>query len=75
MDIEALAGVTSYCDFGTDLLNEIKRSEFTQSFLVCYRSAGWDYLQENVAFMGRRLFRQNSIASRHIAQRVAAGIR
>lgn len=51
------SGVLSYYDFGMDLLDEMKRAGFTQSFLVCYRSAGWGYLQENVAFVARRLFR------------------
>ena len=50
-------GVLSYYDFGMDLLDEMKRAGFAESFLVCYRSAQWGYLQNNVAFVARRLRR------------------
>jgi hypothetical protein len=50
----AAEGVLSYYDFGADLLLEMKRAGFAESFLVCYRSARWGYLNENVAFVARK---------------------
>jgi hypothetical protein len=47
-------GVLSYYDFGMDLLDEMKHAGFNQTFLICYRSARWGYLQENVAYVARR---------------------
>lgn len=47
-------GVLSYYDFGMDLLEELMHAGFDQSFLVCYQSARWGYLQENVAYVARK---------------------
>jgi SAM-dependent methyltransferase len=51
----ATEGVLSYYDFGMDLLLEMKRAGFAESFLVCYRSDRWGYLNNNVAFVARKL--------------------
>jgi SAM-dependent methyltransferase len=51
------AGVLAYYDFGLDLLDEMRRAGFSECFLVCYQSARWGYLQENVAYVARRLRR------------------
>jgi SAM-dependent methyltransferase len=48
-------GVLSYYDFGMDLLEELRDAGFQEAFLVCYRSARWGYLQNNVAFIARKL--------------------
>lgn len=50
-------GVLSYYDFGMDLLGEMKRAGFKQTFLICYRSARWGYLQENVVYVARKQHR------------------
>jgi len=51
----AAGGVLSYYDFGFDLVDELTRAGFTESFLVCYRSARWAYPQENIAYIARKL--------------------
>jgi len=48
-------GVLSYYDFGMDLLWEMERAGFTESFLLCYQSIQWGYPNENVAFVARKL--------------------
>lgn len=48
-------GVLSYYDFGMDLLAEMTRAGFSETFLVCYQSARWGYCNANVAFVARRL--------------------
>jgi len=48
-------GVLSYYDFGMDLLGELSRSGFSECFIVCYSSAPWGYLDENIAFIARKL--------------------
>lgn len=48
-------GVLAYYDFGMDLLGEMNRAGFSETFLVCYQSARWGYLNGNVAFVARRL--------------------
>ena len=48
-------GVLSYYDFGMDLLGEMRRAGFTESFLLCYHSIEWGYPNENVAFVARKL--------------------
>lgn len=45
-------GVLSYYDFGMDLLDEMSKAGFEETFLVCYCSKKWGYLHENVAFVG-----------------------
>jgi len=47
-------GVLSYYDFGMDLLDEMSKAGFEETFLVCYCSRQWGYLHENVAFVGRK---------------------
>ena len=51
----AAGGVLSYYDFGFDLVDELARAGFTESFLVCYRSRRWAYPQENIAYIARKL--------------------
>jgi hypothetical protein len=48
-------GVLSYYDFGMDLLEELSRSGFSECFVVCYSSAPWGYMDENIAFIARKL--------------------
>jgi hypothetical protein len=48
-------GVLSYYDFGMDLLDKMKQEGFQESFLVCYCSKQWGYLNNNVAFVGRKI--------------------
>jgi hypothetical protein len=47
--------VPSYYGFGADLLLEMQRAGYVESFLVCYRSASSGYPNENVAFVARKL--------------------
>ena len=48
-------GVLSFYDFGMDLLVELQDAGFKEGFVVCYRSARWGYLQNNVALVARQL--------------------
>jgi hypothetical protein len=48
-------GVLSFYDFGMDLLDEMRTAGFHQSFMLCYRSAQWGYLANNVVFVARKL--------------------
>jgi len=51
----AADGVLSYYDFGMDLLADMQRAGFSETFLVCYRSTRWGYPNENVAYVARKL--------------------
>ena len=48
-------GVLSYYDFGMDLLAEMNRAGFAETFLVCYHSVSWGYPNENVVYVARKL--------------------
>lgn len=48
-------GVLSYYDFGMDMLNDMREAGFQESFLLCYYSKYWGYLNENIVFVARKL--------------------
>jgi len=48
-------GVLSYCDFGMELLTEMRAAGFQESHLLCYCSRQWGYLHNNVVFIGLKL--------------------
>lgn len=48
-------GVLSYYDFGMELLEDLREAGFQECFLLCYHSKQWGYLNNNVAFIGRKL--------------------
>jgi SAM-dependent methyltransferase len=48
-------GVLSYYDFGMDLLDELCKAGFKESFVACYYSLKWAYLNNNVVFIARKL--------------------
>ena len=48
-------GVLSFYDFGLELLDEMKAAGFDEAFILCFQSIRWAYLQENVAFIARKL--------------------
>jgi len=45
-------GVLSYCDFGMELLSDMREAGFEESHLLCYYSEKWGYLHNNVVFVG-----------------------
>jgi hypothetical protein len=47
-------GILAFYDFGMDLLEDLHRAGFRQSYLVCYRSNELGYAAANVAFVARR---------------------
>lgn len=47
-------GVLSFYDFGMGLIAELKAIGFGRARLVCYHSASWGYLGENIIFIGRK---------------------
>ncbi len=47
-------GVLSFRDFGMDLLEEMHTAGFQDSFAVCYNTREWGYLENNIAFVGRK---------------------
>ena len=48
-------GVLSYYDFGMALLDDMRSAGFKESFLLCYFSKEFAYLNENVVFIARKL--------------------
>ncbi len=48
-------GVLSFRDFGMDLLEAMQQVGFEECFAMCYNSKTWGYLQNNIAFIGRKL--------------------
>jgi len=48
-------GVLSYYDFGIDLLDELREAGFQESFLLCYYSQEWAYLNRNLVYIARKL--------------------
>ncbi len=48
-------GVLSYYDFGMELLDELREAGFQESFLACYYSKEWAYLNRNVVYVARKL--------------------
>ncbi len=48
-------GVLSYYDFGMELLDELTEAGFKESFVACYYSLKWAYLNGNVVFIARKL--------------------
>ena len=48
-------GVLSYYDFGMDLLDELSKAGFKESFLLCYRSKEWGYMGENIVYVARKI--------------------
>lgn len=48
-------GVLSFYDFGMDLLDELRSAGFKESFVVCYYSLRWAYLNGNVVFIARKV--------------------
>jgi SAM-dependent methyltransferase len=48
-------GVLSYYDFGMELLEDMREAGFQESFLSCYTSKYWGYLNGNVVFIARKL--------------------
>lgn len=48
-------GVLSFRDFGMELLEEMRQAGFEECFALCYNSKKWGYLQNNIAFIGRKL--------------------
>lgn len=47
-------GILAFHDFGADLLDDLHRSGFRRSYLVCYRSNELGYAAANVAFVARK---------------------
>jgi SAM-dependent methyltransferase len=47
-------GVLCYYIFGMDLLLEMRKAGFKESFAVCFTSLEWAYYDDNVVFVGRK---------------------
>lgn len=55
---DPLSGKAVLCfyEFGIDLLQDIRDAGFQQSFVICYVSAKWAYLEPQVIFIGRKKY-------------------
>jgi SAM-dependent methyltransferase len=59
-------GVLSFYDFGMTLLDDLGEAGFQESFVVCFHSDKWAYLDDNVVFIARKL--KSSVSKRSLVK-------